>query len=207
MDHSCTSFTLDDGEKETEFVKDGDHGSWVREPDGCKIAFSPEETLLLKLGMIVTVRYVGRQDKNLVRGFVLGNDKTTEASRERPSGPCDQSNLSGRPEDRVYAVGCAGVKPPECVYCPQPPYDVKARQTGIEGKVLLELVILPDGTVSDVKIIQGLDKGLDENALQTVRKFRFKPMIGPDGNPVKVKLKVELNFRLLGSPQPSLERP
>src|SRR5271170_4410528 len=54
MDRSCTSFVLEteaDGTKtESEFSKDGDIGSWVREPAGCNIVFDAQDKMLLKPG-------------------------------------------------------------------------------------------------------------------------------------------------------------
>jgi protein TonB len=63
--------------------------------------------------------------------------------------------------------------------------------------VLLEVTILPDGRTADVRVLRGLGMGLDEKALETVRTWRFKPVIGPGGRPVTVDLPIEVNFRLL----------
>jgi len=183
-------------------LKDSDHGTWIREPDGCSVVFGTEEKILLKLGMIVTVRYVVKQDKNMVMGFVLAREKTPEQPAGNRQVPCENTPLSEGSVEKIYSAGCPGFTPPECVYCPQPPYDAGARQNHVQGEVVVELVILTDGTVSDAKIVKSLDKGLDESALRTVRKYRFHPSIGPDGKPVKAKLRVEINFHLTLSPLP-----
>ena len=39
--------------------------------------------------------------------------------------------------------------------------------------------------------------GLDEKAQEAVRRWRFKPTLGPDGTSVAVKTEIEINFKLL----------
>jgi protein TonB len=95
-----------------------------------------------------------------------------------------------------YHPGAGGIGYPECVYCPNPPYTEEARKARFQGTVLLEIVILPDGRASEVRVLRGLGMGLDESAMQTVRTWRFKPMIGPGNRPVAVETPVEVTFRL-----------
>jgi TonB family protein len=61
------------------------------------------------------------------------------------------------------------------------------------------MVVSPEGTATDVKIVKSLDKGLDENAVEAVRQWKFKPGLKA-GKPVPVIAKVEINFRLLEKP-------
>ena len=96
-----------------------------------------------------------------------------------------------------YRPGQNGIGDPVCIYCPNPPFTEEARKARLQGSVILELVILPDGTPSEVRVLHGLGLGLDENALRTVRTWRFKPVIGPGGKPVPVEFSVEVVFRLL----------
>jgi TonB family protein len=95
-----------------------------------------------------------------------------------------------------FHVGRDGIGEPVCVYCPNPPYTEEARKARYQGTMLLEITILPDGRTTDVRVIRGLGMGLDESALQMVRTWRFKPMIGPGGRPVPVDTPVEVNFHL-----------
>jgi TonB family protein len=66
----------------------------------------------------------------------------------------------------------------------------------VEGDVLMEVVIGPDGTVGDVRILRPLEPGLDANALQAVRNWRFQPTI-KDGEPVAVRVQIGTSFRLM----------
>ncbi len=108
-------------------------------------------------------------------------------------GPGDGGGIGGG----HFHPGRDGIGYPVCAYCPDPPFTEEARKARLQGSVILNLVILPDGTPSEVQVIHGLGLGLDESALRTVRTWRFKPVVGPGGKPVSVEFSVEVNFRLL----------
>ena len=67
----------------------------------------------------------------------------------------------------------------------------------LQGTVVLEAVVLADGTVGDVRIVRSLDStfGLDVNAIKAVRQWRFVPG-SQYGKPVAVVVSVELTFTL-----------
>jgi periplasmic protein TonB len=56
-----------------------------------------------------------------------------------------------------------------------PIYTDEARRLHIEGEVLVEVIFQPDGAVRVVGIAKGLGHGLDESAIQAVKKIRFTP--------------------------------
>ncbi len=58
---------------------------------------------------------------------------------------------------------------------PSPKYTPEAENAGIEGKVRLDLKVNEQGEVESAKVLQGLGYGLDEAAVTTVKKWRFKP--------------------------------
>jgi TonB family protein len=93
----------------------------------------------------------------------------------------------------VYSVG-NGVSPPIPTYKPEPPYTEEAKAAKLQGIVRLLVIIGADGAVSDVKVTEGLGKGLDESAVQTVKSWKFKPAM-KDGKPVPCKVMVEISFR------------
>ena len=59
----------------------------------------------------------------------------------------------------------------------KPNYPEAAVRAGIEGEVLLEAVVGPNGSVADARVVKSLDTstGLDDAALDAVRKWKFKP--------------------------------
>ena len=79
----------------------------------------------------------------------------------------------------------------------RPQYTAEAMRARIQGTVWLEVVVLPDGTVGDVTVTKTLDKvfGLDEQAIDAARQWRFAPGMR-FGEPVAVVVGLELFFNL-----------
>jgi TonB family protein len=67
------------------------------------------------------------------------------------------------------------ITPPGATYQPQPEYANKARKKKIQGTVMVSIVITPEGTVRDAKVMTSLDKDLDQKALEAVSKWKFPP--------------------------------
>ena len=74
-------------------------------------------------------------------------------------------------------------------------YTEEARQRGISGDVVLEIVVRRDGSVGDLKILQGLGGGLNDRAVQAVRQWRFAPAQRL-GAAVDVIVEVAVEFKL-----------
>ncbi|HMF98982.1 MAG TPA: energy transducer TonB, partial [Vicinamibacterales bacterium] len=74
-------------------------------------------------------------------------------------------------------------------------YTEEARQRGLTGEVLLEIVVRRDGSVGDVRLLQGLGGGLNDRASQAVRQWRFAPG-RRQGAPIDVIVEVAVEFRL-----------
>jgi protein TonB len=77
----------------------------------------------------------------------------------------------------------------------EPEYSKEARDAKLEGTVILATVVGIDGLPSEIKVLKVLGKGLDEKAVECLQKWRFKPGTR-DGEPVAVKVTVEMDFRL-----------
>ncbi len=78
-------------------------------------------------------------------------------------------------------------------------YPEAARNNKTEGKVLISFVVGTDGSVDDVKVVQGVDPEIDSEALRVVRSLpKFdKPAI-KNGKEVAVSYMVPINFKLDG---------
>ena len=96
----------------------------------------------------------------------------------------------------VYAEG-NGVSSPILVREMKPNYTGEAMRARIQGTVMVEAVVLPDGSVGEAHITRSLDQqfGLDKEALKTVKQWRFKPGMRL-GQPVAVRIIIELSFTL-----------
>ena len=53
----------------------------------------------------------------------------------------------------------------------------------------------PRGSAPSGEVVKSLDKGLDQNAMDAVKTWKFKPA-SKEAMPVPVKLTVEVNFKL-----------
>jgi len=101
-------------------------------------------------------------------------------------------------EDVVYELhnaGDYGIKSPKAIYAPDPEYTDKARRKKINGTVVVSLIVTPEGTVRDPRIVTSLDKDLDQQALATLSKWKFEPAT-KDGKPVTVRISTEVSFRI-----------
>jgi TonB family protein len=96
----------------------------------------------------------------------------------------------------VYRPG-NGVTVPRVLKEVRPQYTSDAMRAKVQGTVLLECVVRPDGTVSDVQVIRSLDPtfGLDQQAIIAARGWRFQPGTRL-GEPVAVQITIELTFTL-----------
>ena len=74
-------------------------------------------------------------------------------------------------------------------------YTEDARQRRIAGDVILEIVVRRDGSVGEVKVLQGLSWGLNERAVQAVHQWRFAAA-RRQGSPVDVIVEVAVEFRI-----------
>jgi periplasmic protein TonB len=96
----------------------------------------------------------------------------------------------------IYRPG-SGVTLPEIITEVKPAYTSDAMRAKVQGTVLLEAVVRPDGSVSEVRIVRSLDPtfGLDNEAVKAARQWRFRPGMRL-GQPVPVLITIELMFTL-----------
>ncbi|WP_286185796.1 energy transducer TonB [Acidovorax cavernicola] len=82
---------------------------------------------------------------------------------------------------------------------PNAPYPAESRTNGEQGTVLLRVRTTPDGLPASVEVKQSSGHArLDRSALETVRKWRFKPT--PDDGTV-VWREVPIRFFITSPPQ------
>ena len=94
----------------------------------------------------------------------------------------------------VYRPG-GGVTAPRLLGRVAPRYTVDALERRIQGAVWLELVVDSAGHPDDFRIVRSLDRGLDEEAIDAVRQWRFAPGTLA-GAPVDVQVVVVVDFRI-----------
>jgi len=69
----------------------------------------------------------------------------------------------------------------------------------VEGVVVLYAVIHADGSVGEVRVLEGFDERLNENARKALAQWRFRPGT-KDGLPVDIEAVVRVPFKVPRSP-------
>lgn len=110
------------------------------------------------------------------------------------TGPGYGEGRGGGTGGGVFRVG-GGVLPPREIFAPEPEYSEEARKAKYQGTCVLAVVVGPDGIPRDIRVQNTLGMGLDEKAIEAVKKWRFEPA-KKDGRPVAVLISVQVNFRL-----------
>jgi TonB family protein len=96
----------------------------------------------------------------------------------------------------AYRPG-AGITLPSVLREVKPAYTADAMRAKVQGSVWLECVVMPDGSVGEVRVTRSLDPifGLDQEAIKAAKMWRFKPGMR-QGEPVPVIITIELTFTL-----------
>ncbi len=104
--------------------------------------------------------------------------------------------LGGRPlRGPVHEAGdMTGVSPPRVRHNPKPECSSEAIKARHKGVVVLQTLIGTDGRVELVFVSRMAGMGLDEKAVEGVRKWKFDPA-RKNGKPVRVWQSIEVNFR------------
>jgi TonB family protein len=82
---------------------------------------------------------------------------------------------------------------PTIVYREKAKYTEEARDKGVAGTVVLNVVFTADGKITNVRVVKGLPDGLTEKAIEAALKIRFNPAV-KDGAPVSVSGNLEFTF-------------
>jgi len=81
---------------------------------------------------------------------------------------------------------------------PEPGYTREARKVGVQGVVVLKVLLLGDGKLDRIRVVRRLPYGLTENAIRAACEIKFKPAMKA-GQPVAQWVTIEYAFRLANS--------
>jgi TonB family protein len=109
--------------------------------------------------------------------------------------PAPETTAAPSASPNVYRIG-NGITGPALLDKVEPDYTEKARKAKLAGTVLLYMQIDTSGKAVNMRVLRSLGMGLDEKAMEAVKKWRFRPAF-KDGQPVVVETQVEVNFRLM----------
>jgi TonB family protein len=128
----------------------------------------------------------GRQAEAKSMRTEAGEIRTAQGDRLIASEPAS---------DDAYKIG-GDIHPPSLASKVEPEYTEDARLARYQGTAVLTIEIDTDGVARNMTVLRALGFGLDQKAIEAIRKWRFNPGT-KDGQPVKVVAHVEVNFRLL----------
>lgn len=101
----------------------------------------------------------------------------------------------GEPVPRLSESEDGSIEMPRVVREVRPHYPRAVVRRHVEGAVTVEAVVLEDGAVGAIKVVESLDPVLDMEAAYAVTRWRFRPATR-EGKPVRVLVEVELTFKL-----------
>jgi TonB family protein len=101
---------------------------------------------------------------------------------------------NSKDETKIEHVGGI-VKAPIPIHTVNPAFSDQARAQKIQGTVMVTIIVDTNGDVQDVEVVKPMGYGLDQKAIEAVKKYRFQPATR-DGKPVPVYITVAINFRL-----------
>jgi TonB family protein len=128
-------------------------------------------------------------DYKLVREIVQAPVLQSSTSSEGANGT--DSSAAG-----IARAGVGGVSQPRCTYCPDPSFSDEARAAHVQGVVVLKVVVSANGQTENVQAVKGPGYGLENQAIETIKKWRFNPAVGPSGTPVACVVMVAVSFKL-----------
>jgi TonB family protein len=110
------------------------------------------------------------------------------------SGPGIGAGTGGGTGGGPYRTG-GSVSSPRVLAHVEPRYTSEALERRIQGEVWLQLIVTQAGVPTHVRVVRTLDSGLDEQAVNAARRWRFAPgMLA--GTPVDVEVVVIMDFRI-----------
>jgi len=99
-----------------------------------------------------------------------------DAAVTAPNAP-EQTARGGSPFGRVPGSPMTGdeVMPAFPVVYPDPPVSRADLPSGVQGDVIVEVTIDPQGNVVDTKLLQGIGYGIEQKVLEVLPHWRFHP--------------------------------
>ncbi len=124
-------------------------------------------------------------------------------SSDQAPAPVQAQTESATAPPEVYKPG-GDVSAPKLIHHVSPQYTKEARKKKIKGVTVLSIVVDAEGNPRQVTITRAMADsvkpelrsaavGLDENAVETVKQFRFRPSM-LNGKPVAVSIHVEIHY-------------
>ncbi|MFP5205136.1 MAG: energy transducer TonB, partial [Acidobacteriota bacterium] len=156
-----------------------------------KVIQLPDNPTMPNIGMKSGVNVVLSNGTGSSGGMGSGSGGGLGSGTGNGYGPGYGGNAGGG----YYHVG-GGISAPVPLNTVEAEFSDEARRAKYQGVVLIQMIVDAQGNPQNPRVIRPLGMGLDEKALEAVRKYRFKPAMKDGKTPVPVMITVEVNFRL-----------
>jgi TonB family protein len=139
----------------------------------------------------------------LFREYTVGTDANVARALIMQLGHLEE-NVSVQGTGKPAAAPAANTKPirvggnvaeSNLIRKVQPVYPASAKAAGVQGTVMIEAVILKDGTPSELTVLSSPSDDLSESALDAVRQWRYRPTL-LNGQPVEVITDIRISYTL-----------
>lgn len=151
----------------------------------------PQQTAVPKLGMPQAPQVaMASQGPGSGNGFGFGFGGGLGSGHGAGAGPGSNGGYGGG----IMNVG-GGVSAPEVIHSVQPQFTPEARRSDYQGVVGIQLIVDSQGYPQDVRVVRHLGMGLDEQAIDAVRQYKFRPAMY-QGHPVSVQMIIDVDFHL-----------
>jgi TonB family protein len=141
------------------------------------------------------------------RWYRLAMDRGVRQARVRllclgPTAAIHEADLLGADglfsENVLDAEDLPEERRPRVVREVKPLYTREALERKIQGDIVMDIVILDDGSVGDLRVREPLDPewGLDRQALCAASQWQFAPATTADGQAIASVVKLDLSFRV-----------
>jgi TonB family protein len=151
----------------------------------------PDNPLMTNIGVKSGVNVVLSNGQGSNGGMGSGSGGGLGSGTGNGYGPGYGGNTGGG----LYHVG-GGVSAPVALNSVEAEFSDEARRAKYQGICLISLIVDTQGNPQNPRVIRTLGMGLDEKALEAVRKYKFRPAMKDGKTPVPVMITVEVNFRL-----------
>lgn len=151
----------------------------------------PESNRLPNLGMPQSPQVaLASQGSGRGSGFGFGMGGSIGMGHGSGAGPGSGGGYGGG----LMSVG-GGVSAPQVIHSVEANFTDEARRADFQGTASIQLIVDSQGNPQDVRVVHHLGMGLDEKAVDAVRRYRFRPAMY-QGHPVSVQMVIEVEFRL-----------
>jgi TonB family protein len=143
-----------------------------------------------RLGKMTTT-LVGGASAQADFNLAIGQISETVAVTGRKSAPA-----TPKPQAAPHRIAVGGnVQAAKLLHQTSPIYPPELQAAGVEGTVMLQAIILKDGSVGAVKVVKSAGQELDQAAIAAVKQWQYQPTL-LNGQKVETMTTIDIAFQL-----------